>query len=64
MIRLHSINGGQKKSVSDWRRTAPGNPRTPKGTARLLLPGAFLMPIGTQLFAPFMFINFAFTTFF
>jgi hypothetical protein len=30
----------------------------------LLLPGAFLVAIGAQLFAPFMFINFAFATFF
>jgi hypothetical protein len=30
---------------------------------RLLLPGAFLVPVGTKLLAPFMFVNFAFATF-
>jgi hypothetical protein len=30
----------------------------------LFLPGAFFVAIGAQLFAPFMFINFAFATFF
>jgi hypothetical protein len=29
----------------------------------LLLPGAFLVAVGAQLFAPFMFIYFAFATF-
>jgi hypothetical protein len=30
----------------------------------LLLPGAFLVAVGAQLFAPFMFVDFAFATFF
>jgi hypothetical protein len=32
--------------------------------SRLFLPGAFLVAVGAQLFAPFMFIYFAFTAFF
>jgi hypothetical protein len=31
---------------------------------QLFLPGAFLMAIGAKLFAPFMFVDFTFTTFF
>jgi hypothetical protein len=30
----------------------------------LFLPGAFFVAVGAQLFAPFMFVNFAFATFF
>jgi len=30
----------------------------------LLLPRAFLVAIGAQLFAPFVFVNFCFSTFF
>jgi hypothetical protein len=32
-------------------------------TRQLLLPGAFLVAIGAKLFAPLVFIDFAFTTF-
>jgi hypothetical protein len=41
-----------------------GNPpQRPKTTPGLLLPGAFFVAIGAQLFAAFMFVYFAFTTF-
>jgi hypothetical protein len=35
----------------------------PKTTRSLLLPGAFFVAIGAQLFAAFMFIYFAFASF-
>jgi hypothetical protein len=35
----------------------------PKTTPGLLLPGAFFVAIGAQLFAAFMFVNLAFATF-
>ena len=34
------------------------------GLGNLLLPGSLFMAIGPQLFAPFMFVDFAFPTFF
>jgi hypothetical protein len=58
------MNDSQKESLSDWQRTAPDTPRIPKGTTRLLLPSTLLVAIGTQLFAPFMLVDFAFATFF
>jgi hypothetical protein len=49
---LRPPDGGQRPP-QNWI-AAPG----------LLLPGAFFVAIGAQFFAPFMFINFAFATFF
>jgi len=40
-----------------------GNPQRPATALGLLLPGAFFVAIGAQLFAAFMFIYFAFATF-
>jgi hypothetical protein len=40
-----------------------GNPQRPKTTPGLFLPGAFFVAVGAQLFAAFMFIDFAFATF-
>jgi hypothetical protein len=40
-----------------------GNPQRHNTTPGLLLPGAFFVAIGAQLFAAFMFIYFAFATF-
>jgi hypothetical protein len=40
-----------------------GNPQRPKTTPGLLLPGAFFVAVGAQLFAAFMFIYFAFAAF-
>jgi hypothetical protein len=51
----------------EWRLPRAGGlhrqPQIPKDTPGLLLPGAFLMPIGAKLFAPFMFVDLAFATF-
>jgi hypothetical protein len=41
----------------------PRQPQRPKTTPGLLLPGAFFVAIGAQLFAAFMFIYFAFASF-
>jgi hypothetical protein len=38
-------------------------PKAKNTTAGLLLPGAFFVAIGAQLFAAFMFIYFAFASF-
>jgi hypothetical protein len=51
-----------KKTASARWQSAP--PQNPIATPCLLLPGAFLVAVGAQLFAPFMFVNFAFATFF
>jgi hypothetical protein len=40
-----------------------GNPQRPIAAPGLLLPGAFFVAIGAQLFAAFMFIYFAFPAF-
>jgi hypothetical protein len=40
-----------------------GNPGKPYTTPRLFLPGAFLVAIGAELFAPFMFVDLAFASF-
>jgi hypothetical protein len=52
---------GSRCPIGGGLRRAPQIPKT--GTARLLLPGAFFVPVGAQLFAPFVFVNFAFATF-
>jgi hypothetical protein len=59
---LHAWIDGQKKSAS--ARMADCAPRNPIATPGLLLPGTFFVAVGAQLLAPFMFINFAFATFF
>jgi hypothetical protein len=49
------------------RPPAGGLPRQPLGpnaTAGLLLPGALFVAIGAELFAAFVFVNFAFAAFF
>jgi hypothetical protein len=51
-----------KKTASARWQSAP--PQNPIATPCLLLPGAFLVAVGAQLFAPFMFVNFALATFF
>jgi hypothetical protein len=38
--------------------------KTPLPRPGLLLPGAFFVAVGAQFLAPFMFVNFAFATFF
>jgi hypothetical protein len=48
MIELYLIG----RKIFDWR------------DGLLLLPRAFLVAIGAQLFAPFVFVNFCFSTFF
>jgi hypothetical protein len=40
-----------------------GNPQRPKTSPGLLLPGAFFVAIGAQLFAAFMFVYLAFASF-
>jgi len=54
-----SIRGQKKPLPPD------GGPRYPKPLAApaLFLPGAFFVAVGAQLFAPFMFVDFAFATF-
>jgi len=58
---------------SDWQRRAQPHTIELYLTGRkifdwrdglLLLPRAFLVAIGAQLFAPFVFVNFCFSTFF
>jgi hypothetical protein len=44
----------------DERNPPPGRARA----ARLLLPGALFVPVGAELLAPFVFVNFAFPAFF
>jgi hypothetical protein len=39
-------------------------PPQPEAAVRLLLPGALLVAVGAELFAPFVFIDFRFATFF
>jgi len=41
-----------------------GNPKRPKTIPGLLLPGAFFVAVGAQLFAAFVFVDFAFAAFF
>jgi hypothetical protein len=52
-----------KALLSALKRTVSGGPDY-LSRKRLLLPGAFLVAIGAQLFTPFMFINFTFAAFF
>jgi hypothetical protein len=60
---LHALRGGQRRPPPA-RGQAAGQPaQRPKTTPGLLLPGAFFVAIGAQLFAAFMFIYFAFATF-
>jgi hypothetical protein len=54
-MRTHSSFGSSERVARGFQ---PPEPR------RLLLPGAFLMTMGAQLLAPFMFIDFGFPTFF
>jgi hypothetical protein len=60
---LHAWIDGQKNPPPPDGGPACA-PQNPIATPGLLLPGAFFMAVGAQLFAPFMFINFAFATFF
>jgi hypothetical protein len=54
---------GQTPSFSAMKRTASDEPDY-RSRNRLLLPGAFLVAVGAQLFTPFVFVNFAFAAFF
>jgi hypothetical protein len=60
---LHALRGGRKKPPPARGRAASATPQRPKTTPGLLLPGAFFVAIGAQLFAAFMFVYFAFATF-
>jgi hypothetical protein len=51
-----------KKRNSRKASRANSQPTLPPG--ELLLPGAFLMAMLTQLLAPFVFVNFRFSAFF
>jgi hypothetical protein len=61
MVCLHALRGGQQPPPA--RAGCVGTPKRPKTTPGLLLPGAFFVAIGAQLFAAFMFIYFAFAAF-
>jgi len=59
--------GSQNNNKTRQRNPLAGMRRVRENNAekrQLLLPGALLMPVGAELFAPFVFINFAFATFF
>ena len=59
----HFISKYKESSAVRKLRTAPVKVRMSEAGLVLLLPRALLMAIGTQLLAPFMFVDFAFATF-
>jgi hypothetical protein len=60
---LHAYPGSQKKPPPARWRVASAPPEKPNTNTGLLLPGAFLVAIGAQLFAAFMFVDLAFAAF-
>jgi hypothetical protein len=60
---LHALHGGPKQPFSARWRIAWATRQRHNTTTGLLLPGAFFVAVGAQLFAAFMFIYFAFAAF-
>jgi len=60
---LHAVRGGPKRPLSARWRVASATLSRHNTTPGLLLPGAFFVAVGAQLFAAFMFIYFAFAAF-
>jgi hypothetical protein len=58
VIGLRTFENLLKRSVGDRARRKPGDPES------LLLPGAFFVAIGAELFAPFVLVDFRFASFF
>jgi hypothetical protein len=56
----HNQKGHPPRRLADCL----GTPQRSNATAGLLLPGAFLVAIGAELFAALVFVNFAFAAFF
>jgi hypothetical protein len=62
-----SIHGGFRSTKAQSRRSGTDSNTLlplPGGEGNLLLPGAFLVAMQTQLLAPFVFVDFGFPTFF
>ena len=57
----HGDKGGERRDQKTG--SGPASTRETLCEGALLLPGALLVAIGAELFAPFMFVDFAFATF-